>query len=265
LLLLRQVHSSNADTSDYMSVLDDELLAFEMFADIDHAQVKQLTRIARALPYIVAQRAVPEQLMLRALTDAQHAEYLSSYNSEMSHVEAQDYDDDEMPSVLIDYMDTVKQGDKYDRMANMHRCSKKKDQRGYTAAQRFRLQAEGCYESALMQLMAVLDTNPSTNPKVDIQLAAEVQRWLDRYVDTHPGNEPGANVVDVPRVSGSGGRYVQIRKPPVVGKRRRRYWRQREALCTAAVPLIYGNGSDIQDAHVQLWISEQLSQKMKSL
>jgi len=263
LLLLRAVHNSDADTSGYMTVLDDVVLAHEVFADIDLQQTRQLQQIARALPSIVAQRAVPAAVMQRALTAEQHVAYMDSYDTDISHVESED--EIPMPAVLVDYMSTVKQGDKYERMANMHRRSKKRDHRGRTAAMRYRDMAEGCYESALMDLLAVLDTDPQTNPKPDVQLAAEVQHWLDRDVDTRHGHAPDCSVVGVPRVRGSGGKYVLIAAERISGQRQRRYWRQREALCAAALTLIYGDPENLHTAHVDAWHSARARQASSKL
>lgn len=265
LLQLRAVLHSGADTSDYQSVLRDDQLALLAFVSIDHAAVAQLMAIARAMPYIVAQRAVPAQRMQRALTPAQHTDYINSYTRDVSHVESNNYTADSMPWQLVDYMRTIKQGDKYQRMAHMHKRSVKRDQRGQTATQRYETLAEGCYESAVMDLMAVLDTDPMTNPGVDAAAAKSVQQWLDRAVDTTHGTTPDPYIDSVPRVRGSGGKYVRINSEPVVGQRLRRYWRQREALAVAALPLIYGDAADLHAAHVAVYISTQLSGKLQRL
>jgi hypothetical protein len=264
LLLLRAVHNSDADTSGYMTVLDDVVLAHEVFADIDLQQTRQLLQIARALPSIVAQRAVPAAVMQRALTAEQHVAYMDSYDTDISHVESED--EIPMPTVLVDYMSTVKQGDKYERMANMHSRSKKRDYQGKTAAMRYRDMAEGCYESALMDLLAVLDTDPKTNPKSNTQLAAEVQYWLDRDVDASMhGNAPYPCMQQMPRVRGSGGKYVLIAAERISGQRQRRYWRQREALCAAALTLIYGDPENLHTAHVDEWHSARARQASSKL
>jgi hypothetical protein len=265
LLQLRAVLHSGADNSDYQSVLRDDQLALQAFVNIDHAAVTQLVAISRALPHIVAQRAVPADVMQRALTQVQHEHYINSYTTDISHVESQHYTADSMPWQLVDYMHEIKQGDKYQRMANMHRRSVKRDAKGQTAAQRYRTLAEGCYESALLDLIAVLDTDPKTNPHVDAAAANRVQQWLDRTVDTTHGNTPDPYIDSVPRVRGSGGQYVRINREPVVGQRLRKYWRQRESLAAAALPLIYGDETDLHAAHVAVYISTQLSGKLQQL
>lgn len=95
-----------------------------------------------------------------------------------------------MPSVLYDYAELVKRGDRYTRTANLHRRAVRRDSNGQTASQRFRIKAERCYESAVMLLCNTLESDASRNPLYDPALAAQVQQWLDRDVDARDGFQP---------------------------------------------------------------------------
>jgi hypothetical protein len=144
-----------------------------------------------------------------------------------------------MPSILYDYMQYVKDGDKYTRLANLFRRSTKCDANGTTAFQRMETKAESCYEEAVMLLTNAIDTNPLRNPMPDVQQSHEIQRWLDRDVNCELGFEPDACITSVPRIRGVKSKFAQVSAAPVIGQRLRQYWRQREALVRTALVLLY--------------------------
>jgi len=90
-----------------------------------------------ALKRVVLQRAVSDAKMNKALTAEQYAEYVRSFDWDMSHVESDERD--EMPLPVDDYIDKVREGDKYTRIANLFRRSKKRDMQGRTAFDRYDL------------------------------------------------------------------------------------------------------------------------------
>ncbi len=207
--------------------------------DIVQTEVAQLKLINRALTYIVKQRAVPVGTLRAALSDEQYAEYITSVDQDMSHVET-DEDLDEMPQLLVDYADKIRKGDRYTRIANMFRHTTKRDAMGKTASGRYEALAFGEYEEAIMDLVNVLETDPERTPYVDHALICQIVRWLDRDVETKPGYEPGVSIGEVPRLRGSKSKYSLVSTKPVVGERLYKHWRQREAVIKAALPLLYG-------------------------
>ncbi len=234
---LRRVKYEGVDDSQYIHSLTYVDLESEQFIDIDDADVVHLRRITAALKLIVAQRAVPDGKMRSALTAEQYDEYVKSFDWDISHVESEEHGD--LPWQLVDYLGKVREGDKYTRIANMFRRSKKRDAQGRTAFGRYEAKAESCYEDAVMDLCNAVDTNPLRNPNPNPQVVGEILRWLDRDVSNEPGCGPDISAAGVPRIRGSKSKYTLIDADPVVGVRLRKHWRQREALSKAALELLY--------------------------
>lgn len=234
---LRHIKSEGVDDSQYLNALTYVDLGSEQFVDIAYADIDRLQSITAALKTVVDQRSVPDVKMNSALTVEQYAEYLSSFDWDISHVEHDDHG--EMPWQLVNYMDKVREGDRYTRISNMFIRSKKRDAQGRTAFGRYESKAFGCYEEALMDLCNYVDTDQKRNPNADSQIAGEILRWLDRDVNPEPGYAPDISASGVPRVRGTKSKYTLIDHDPVVGVRLRKHWRQREALSKAALELLY--------------------------
>lgn len=234
---LRQIKSEGVDDSQYLHALTYVDLGSEQFVDIAYADIDRLQRITAALKTVVDQRSVPDAKMNSALTAEQYTEYLSSFDWDISHVEHDHHG--EMPWQLVNYMDKVREGDRYTRISNMFKRSKKRDAQGRTAFGRYESKAFGCYEEAVMDLCNYVDTDQKRNPNADSQIAGEILRWLDRDVNPEPGYAPDISASGVPRVRGTKSKYTLIDEDPVVGARLRKHWRQREALSKAALELLY--------------------------
>lgn len=234
---LRHIKSEGVDDSQYLHALTYVDLGSEQFVDIAYADIDRLQRITAALKTVVDQRSVPDAKMNSALTAEQYAEYLSSFDWDISHVEHDHHG--EMPWQLVNYMDKVREGDRYTRISNMFKRSKKRDAQGRTAFGRYESKAFGCYEEAVMDLCNYVDTDQKRNPNADSQIAGEILRWLDRDVNPEPGYAPDISASGVPRVRGTKSKYTLIDEDPVVGVRLRKHWRQREALSKAALDLLY--------------------------
>ena len=240
--------SSSIDDSQYIHQLTYNELRDIPFRLINDTEYASLRLIKAALVSVIAQRAVPKQKMLAALGKERYLEYVQSYDMDISHVENDWCTTDSMPSILHDYMQYVKDGDKYTRLANLFRRSTKRDGKDKTAFQRMETKAESCYEEAVMLLTNAIDTNPLRNFMPDIQQSHEIQRWLDRDVSCELGFEPDACITGVPRIRGTKSKFAQISTAPAVGQRLRQYWRQREALVQVALGLLY-NAEQITDAN----------------
>ena len=241
-------YSSNIDDSQYIHQLTYNELRDAPFRELLEAEYAQLRLIKAALVSVIAQRAVPKRKMLAALGKEMFLEYVQSYDMDISHVENDWTTTESMPSILCDYMQYVKDGDKYTRLANLFQRSTKRDAKGNTAFQRMETKAESYYEDAVMLLTNAIDTNPLRNPIPDVQLSNEILRWLDRDVSCELGFEPDACITSVPRIRGSKSKFAQISAVPTVGQRLRQYWRQREALVQVALGLLY-NAEQITDAN----------------
>ena len=241
-------YSSNIDDSQYIHQLTYNELRDAPFRELLEAEYAQLRLIKAALVSVIAQRAVTKRKMLAALGKELFLEYVQSYDMDISHVENDWTTTESMPSILCDYMQYVKDGDKYTRLANLFQRSTKRDAQGKTAFQRMETKAESYYEDAVMLLTNAIDTNPLRNPMPDIQLSNEILRWLDRDVSCELGFEPDACITSVPRIRGSKCKFAQISAVPTVGQRLRQYWRQREALVQVALGLLY-NAEQITDAN----------------
>ena len=234
---LRRIKQDGVDDSDYIHALTYVDLDSEQFIDILPADVDRLRSLTAALAYIVDERAVPPAEMRRVLTAEQHAEYVTSFDWDISPAESDQYG--EMPWQLSNYLDTVREGDRHTSTANLFKRSTKRDAQGRTAFQRYDARAFSCYESAVMDLCNYTDTDPTRNPSPDARLAGEILRWLDRDVNPEPGYGPDISIGGVPRVRGSKSRFALIDAQPVVGVRLRKHWRQREALSRAVLELLY--------------------------
>ena len=258
LFKLQDIRDNGVDDSQYLHSLTYVDLDNETLRRIDGEDVERLLEISRALDYIVRQRSVSERTMQSVLTEEQFAAYVESFNWSMSHVE--DDQSVDIPWELQEYMQKIRAGDRYTRIANLFKHAKKQDYNGRTAYQRYLYKAEGCYEDAVMDLLGYIDTDPKTNPNVDTALAGEILRCLDRDVSAKHGESPDITALGVPRVRGTKSKYTQIDAQPVVGERLRRHWRQREALCSAALELIYDEPDEAMTERQQ----EKLRQRFQS-
>ena len=241
LFQLRELkHNAGVDDSDYIHVLHYVELELDNIADITSDELARLKYIRTGLSYLLRKRAVPPSTMRKALDAEQHAEYVRSFDTDISHVEGGDDSNGEMPVQLIDYMDMVRRGDNYTRIANLFKNKQRiRHANGKTAYSKYETLAEGSYEDAVMHLCSYLETDPTKNPNADYTLASAITRWLDRDVDTRDGFAPDITQAGVPRVKGSRSKFSLDYAKPVVGTKLRKYWRQRNALVEAALPLIY--------------------------
>ena len=237
LFQLRRVKYEGVDDSQYIHSLTYVDLDCEQFKTIDAADVKRLHKFTAALKRLVDTRTVFDWQMRTLLTPQQYNEYMKSFDLDMSHVEGDDTAD--IPWQLHDYMDKVREGDKYMRTANLFKNSKKRDAQGRTAFGRYEDLAFGCYEEAVMDLIACIDTDLQRNPNADAALAGHVLRWLDRDVSAEHGQGPDISISGVPRVRGVKNKHTLVQTQPVVGQRLRKHWRQREAISKAALELLY--------------------------
>lgn len=119
-------YSSNIDDSQYIHQLTYNELRDAPFRELLEAEYAQLRLIKAALVSVIAQRAVTKRKMLAALGKESYWEYVQSYDMDISHVENDWTTTESMPSVLCDYMQYVKDGDKYTRLANLFRRSTKR-------------------------------------------------------------------------------------------------------------------------------------------
>lgn len=241
LFQLRELkHNAGVDDSDYIHVLHYVDLNLDNIADITTVEFARLKFVRTGLSYLLRKRAVPPSTMRKALDDEQHAQYVRSFDMDISHVETEDDGNGDMPIFLHDYMEVVRKGDRYTRIANLFKNKRRvlngKDKCAYT---KYDTLAESCYEQAVFDLCNMLETNPKKTPYVDYKLVGEITRWLDRPVDTRIGYEPEISQAQVPRVKGSRSKFSLEFAKPVVGEKLRKYWRQRNALVDAALPLIY--------------------------
>ncbi len=257
---LRSIKYEGVDDSNYVHTLAYADLESEQFRNIDYADVLRLRSLVIALKRIVEQRAVADKKMQSVLTAEQYTAYVDSFDFEISHVEREI--DDDIPLALSDYLDQVRLGDKYTRIANMFKHSKKRDGRGRTAYTRYTDKAFGCYEEAVMDLCNCIETDPTRNPLPDEKLSALILRCLDRDVNTANGFQPDVSIAGVPRLRGSKSKYTQMDADPVIGVRLRKYWRQREALSIAVLELLYAEPEEDVMTEEQ---KQQLSDKYKKL
>lgn len=268
LFQLRELkHNAGVDDSDYIHVLHYVDLELGNIADITSDELARLKCVRAGLGYLLRKRAVPPATMRRALDAEQHAEYVHSFDMDISHVESEDDGNGEMPLQLYDYMEMVRKGDKYTRIANLFKKKRRVvNGAGKSAYSKYDTLAEGCYEEAVMDLCNMLETDPKKTPYVDIKLVGEITRWLDRPVDTRLGYEPEISQAQVPRVKGSRSKFSLDFAKPVVGEKLRKYWRQRNALVEAALPLIYAE-KELNDDEMaeKSEMDERLRQKLQSL
>lgn len=241
LFQLRQLkYSAGVDDSDYIHALHYVDLELDNIADITSDEVARLKCIRTGLSYLLRKRAVPPSTMRKALDDEQHAEYVRSFDLDISHVETEDDGNGDMPLQLYDYMEMVRKGDKYTRIANLFKKKRRVvSALGKSAYTKYDTLAEGCYEEAVMDLCNMLETDTKKSPYVDYKLIGEISRWLDRPVDTRLGFAPDITQEGVPRVKGSRSKFSLDFAKPIVATKLRKYWRQRNALVDAALPLIY--------------------------
>ena len=256
LLELRKIKYEGVDDSQYIHTLTYIGLTSEQFREVTVAECLQLERCVAALKTVSVVRIVADAKLRVLLTEEQYADYINSFESELSHIESDQ--DDDMPSELIEYMERVRAGDKYTRIANMFRRTKKRDHRGHTAFTRYSDKAFGFYEEALMDLLNALELDPKRNPLPNVRLAGEIQQWLDRTVSTKDGEAPDISASGVPRIRGSKSKFTQMSTTPVVGERLRKHWRQREALANCALELMYDYEELEKQSEIQIQIDSTL-------
>ena len=238
LFQLRKIKYEGADDSQYIHALTYVELNLGGLRNIVQTEVAQLKLLHRALTYVVEQKAVPVATLRAALNDEQHSEYIESLKWDLSHIE-EGKDLAEKPKILVDYISNIRKGDRYTRIANMFKHTKKRDVKGQTASARYEALAFGEYEDAVMDLINALETDPERTPYVDYALINQILPWLDRDVDTKIGYEPDISNIGVPRLRGSKSKYTLVSAKPIVGERLYKHWRQREAVVKASLPLLY--------------------------
>jgi len=228
------------------------------FIVIDSFQNKQLAHLVRCLERLEQQKSVPKVLLKQALNQKQFADYIESYNWQISH--AEDELTEGMPDELIYFARMVKDGDKYNALADRFSKSKnkKRDYLGQTTSERLRNKAEACYEQASMFLNDLLEPLPDI--PFDSARAHKVSIWLDRDVGTEHENRSGADCVGTARLRGSKSKYAQKRNAPIWGVRVGKYWRQREAVVKATLLLLYG-----EEVEVETEKTEVMSDKLREL
>jgi len=257
---LRHIKQCDVDDSQIIHALTYSELHDEQFVDASFADATRLVFIVRALSNLAFQRTVPSGLMLHALSHDEHSDYLQSFNISISHIE--DEAPEGMPDKLRQYAQLVRQGDRYEALANrfMRSRTTKRDARGRTASARLRGQAETSYESAGVYLHDLLDGLPGM--PFDAELAYHVQQWLDRPVSVAQGQEPSTDCVGIARIRGSKSKYSLSVTQPMSTIRLRKYWRQREALVLATLPMLYGV-TEIQSQSITS--SNELTEKLQKL
>jgi hypothetical protein len=262
LFQLRQLkYNSGVDDSEYVHALHYIDLKTDNIADISADDVARLKYIRTCIGYLLNKRSAPPSAMRNALSSEQHAKYVASFDADISHVESEDDNNGDMPIQLYDYMDMVRKGDNYTRIANLFKNKQRiRHANGKTAYSKYETLAEGCYEDAVMHLCSYLETDATKNPNVDYTLASAITRWLDREVDTSDGFAPDITQAGVPRVKGSRSKFSLDYAKPVVGHTLRKYWRQRNALVEAALPLIYAE-KELSDAE----LAEAASTKVRTI
>jgi hypothetical protein len=257
--LLQQIkNSASTEANSVCAVLYCDLKD-ENFVELSNDEASRLQQCVRGLEKITAGSIASSGVMKRALTDEQFNDYIKSFDVDFSHTESDEHG--EIPWQLNEYFEKVRQGDKFTRTANMFKRSTKRDSNGQTAYKRYLKKAESCYEDAVMMLINTVDIDPTRNPNVDNNVATEISRWLDRDVNPEPGYEPNACVEGVPRLRGARSKYTQVKTTQVVGQRRRKYLRQREALTQSALQLLYSEvEEDVNASEMQSKIGSKLLQ-----
>lgn len=232
------------------------------FIIIDPAQNKCLTYLVRCLERIEQQKSVPKLLLKQALNQKQFSDYIDSYNLQISH--AEDELSEGMPDELIYFARMVKEGDKYNGLADRFSKSKNKniDHLGKTTSERLRNKAESCYEIASMFLNDLLEPLPGM--PFDSARAYKVSIWLDRDVGTEYENRSGADCVSTARIRGSKSKYAQKRNVPIWGVRVGKYWRQREAVVKATMLLLYGEEIEVETEKTEI-MSDKLKEILKKM
>ena len=228
------------------------------FIVIDSFENKQLAYLVRCLERIEQQKSVSKLLLKQALNQKQFADYIESYNWQISH--AEDELTEGMPDELLYFARMVKEGDKYNALADRFSNSrnKKRDYLGQTTSERLRNKAEACYEQASLFLNDLLE--PLAGMPFNSDRAHKVSIWLDRDVGTEYENRSGADCVGTARIRGSKSKYAQKRNVPIWGVRVAKYWRQREAVVKATMLLLYG-----EEIEVETEKSEVMSNKMREI
>jgi hypothetical protein len=114
-----------------------------------------------------------------------------------------------------------------------------------------------------MYLHDLLDGLPGM--PFDAELSYHVQQWLDRPVSVAQGQEPTTDCVGVARIRGSKSQYSLSSTQPMSTIRLRKYWRQREALVLAALPMLYGVAdTQIQSTSSSIALADKLQKLLSS-
>ena len=232
------------------------------FIIIDSAQNKCLAYLVRCLERIEQQKSVPKVLLKQALNQKQFSDYIESYDFQITH--AEDELTEGMPDELIYFARLVKEGDKYNALADRFSNSKnkKRDNLGQTTSERLRNKAEGRYEQASLHLNDLLEPIPGL--LFDPTRAHKVLMWLDRDVGTEYENRSGADCVGTARIRGSKSKYAQKRNVPIWGVRVGKYWRQREAVVKATLLLLYGEEVEVETEKTEV-MSDKLREILKKM
>lgn len=209
----------------------------EQFIDLADADTKRIAAIRSALQHLAQNTPAPKRLIDRALTAMQLTQYRECCQQPCAFddiLAQQDY-----PLQFIRYLKYVKQGDRCEALAQSARKRKsvKRNHLGKTAAQRYSDLAETSYESAVMELIDLLE--PTKGMPFDHVQASLIQMTLDRHVDCSNGNAPNADAVCVPRLKTSRSKYTIKDEIATTSKHEHQLRCQHDALIPAALELLY--------------------------
>lgn len=249
-LFLMQQLQNCTDEPDAIPAIAWMNLQEREFVELDVQQQLRLSKSISVLRLLLRNKNATAAQMRAALTPEQYAQYVASFEFEVSHAESEW---ENRPAEIDHYLQLVKLGDFFtgaaDRAAKRAKTSrslKRYDSSGRPASAKLRDKAESYYEDALLYLREDC-----------VDIIVKLQSWFDRELDfdtkTSKFYEDAASV---PRLRGSRSKHCLDKTRNLWGAVKQKFFRQREIISESVYGLLFDE-EEIDDQQ-QTFISEKL-------
>lgn len=255
LILMRQLQECT-DEPDAIPAITWMNLQEREFVELDVQQHLRLSKSIPVLRLLLTNKNATAEQMRAALTPDQYAQYVASFEFEVSHAESEW---ENRPAEIDHYLQLVKLGDFFtgaaDRAAKRAKTSrslKRYDSSGRPTSAKLRDKAESHYEDALLYLREDC-----------VDIIVKLQSWFDRELDfdteTSKFYEDAASV---PRLRGSRSKHCLDKSRNLWGSAKQRFYRQREIISESVYEKLFAE--DVENV-ATLNIDRKLSELLKQI
>jgi hypothetical protein len=232
-LLLMQQLQACTEEPDAIPAIEWMDLSEREFIELTVQQQQLLPRAIAVLRLLLANKNATVAQMRAALTPEQYAQYVGSFDWQVSHAESEW---ENRPEEIDHYLRLVKLGDFFNgaadraaKRAATSRYAKRYGMNGRTSGAKLRDKAESYYEDALLYLR---------DDCADI--IATLQPWFDRVLDSDPATTKlYEDAAGVPRMRGSRSQHCLDKTRNLWGATKSKHYRQREIIAESVYNMLF--------------------------